>query len=67
MFFTGEASMFTVLKPAAWTTLVDLRGVFGSATLPEITTEPFAWLRRISSFGNSARICESISERLART
>ena len=56
-----------VLKPAASTTLWACAAVLGSETLPDITTEPFAWLRRMSSFGNSVRICESISERLART
>ena len=59
--------MFTVLNPAASTTLCTCVAVVAFRTLPEITTEPLAWLKRTSSFGNSARICESISERFART
>src|SRR5260221_10329099 len=64
---TGELSMFTVLKPAACTTASAWAATLGSLTVPERTTEPFAWLRRMSSFGNRARICESISDRFVRT
>jgi len=42
MFFTGEASMFTVWNPAAFTTASICAEVCGCATLPEITTDPFA-------------------------
>ena len=47
--------MFTTLKFAASTTLCTCADVAAFDTLPESTTDPLAWLRRMSSFGNNAR------------